>query len=629
MPKPCPVCGSKKWRKDAVSGSAICEDGHVFQDFRSENLVVESSAYALQRRSLKKGPRRNKRREKGDVNRKYYWGDDAEYLKIQALQLLLRLQVQALKPMWSLPDAFEQVVKELWAYQLAIAPLPSLPTDLGNKANGRTGGQEDERILGDDAKSVGSENDSATEGESELDTEVDDAALEAEMMAQLSSDSSFESDVSHNTRRGRSTQKHRWKRRRGLQIQDTLVTLGVAFWILRIPLLSADLESLINLNRIPYIDYGYTNLIPENMKSHMNRELRQALSPRSSPRPVLLHKHCSVFARVLIRHFHVVIPEANISLLAWRLLYTLGGTPTTYCQVMNLLALLDVNLYLTFRRATKVIRKSSQTARPDTPDITYERRSLYDDVWLPEVSVASALIIVMKMTYGLDDALRPVMTWTDPVVGLPHHEEWIKELEGLLASASLSGESNQQTRPDFTAMDVDEIDRYLDVSQNILLKDHEMPEDPMFPLPLSKNALPDLAPHPGIFRHWTQGDLTEPSSAPTNVPNKDLPLLPAEQLRMYDADDLAGTLPRSYDVLLQSCAAITGVDSCHLAKCVQVFERRLERIRAERVAREHLHSRAKSLSRRNSGVGQPRRSVSSADLRGTSTEIDNGSASAM
>jgi len=31
MPKACPVCGSRKWRKDGVTGNAICEDGHVFQ----------------------------------------------------------------------------------------------------------------------------------------------------------------------------------------------------------------------------------------------------------------------------------------------------------------------------------------------------------------------------------------------------------------------------------------------------------------------------------------------------------------------------------------------------------------------------------------------------------------------
>jgi hypothetical protein len=36
-----------------------------------------------------------------------YHGAEAEYLKLQAFQLMLRLQVQELRALWGLPDAFE------------------------------------------------------------------------------------------------------------------------------------------------------------------------------------------------------------------------------------------------------------------------------------------------------------------------------------------------------------------------------------------------------------------------------------------------------------------------------------------------------------------------------------------
>lgn len=36
-----------------------------------------------------------------------YFGDDAEYLRLQALQVLLRTQVRAVKKLWDLPDVFE------------------------------------------------------------------------------------------------------------------------------------------------------------------------------------------------------------------------------------------------------------------------------------------------------------------------------------------------------------------------------------------------------------------------------------------------------------------------------------------------------------------------------------------
>lgn len=36
-----------------------------------------------------------------------YQGNDAEWLKLQALQHLLRLQVQALSKLWNLPEMYE------------------------------------------------------------------------------------------------------------------------------------------------------------------------------------------------------------------------------------------------------------------------------------------------------------------------------------------------------------------------------------------------------------------------------------------------------------------------------------------------------------------------------------------
>jgi len=38
--KACPVCGSNKWRKDAISGNAACEEGHVFQVSSRDRMTV-------------------------------------------------------------------------------------------------------------------------------------------------------------------------------------------------------------------------------------------------------------------------------------------------------------------------------------------------------------------------------------------------------------------------------------------------------------------------------------------------------------------------------------------------------------------------------------------------------------
>ena len=36
-----------------------------------------------------------------------YHGEEGEWLKLQALQLMLRLQVQKMREIWQLPDVFE------------------------------------------------------------------------------------------------------------------------------------------------------------------------------------------------------------------------------------------------------------------------------------------------------------------------------------------------------------------------------------------------------------------------------------------------------------------------------------------------------------------------------------------
>jgi hypothetical protein len=81
---------------------------------------------------MKKAPRRNRRRELGTSNLECklsavdpdwaggdgcgcgdadteadYHGEEAEWLKMEAIQLALRYQVQALRKLWSLPDVYE------------------------------------------------------------------------------------------------------------------------------------------------------------------------------------------------------------------------------------------------------------------------------------------------------------------------------------------------------------------------------------------------------------------------------------------------------------------------------------------------------------------------------------------
>ena len=171
-------------------------------------------------------------------------------------------------------------------------------------------------------------------------------------------------------------------------------------------------------------------------------------------------------------------------------------------------------------------------------------------------------------------------------------------------------------------MDLEDIDRYLDSFERVLLKDRDcvagmsnhkssfeslnVPLEHIFELPASKPMPPKLPP-PNSWAdyHFHSSSLPiGPSTVSTAVPNKYLPLLPGEKYKSYDWTDVAGTLPPSYAVVLNAAAQIVGVDTNHLAKVVEVYERRLEKVRVERGVKSRSASRGRvtgaSLQRRAS-----------------------------
>lgn len=95
---------------------------------------------------------------------------------------------------------------------------------------------------------------------------------------------------------------------------------------------------------------------------------------------------------------------------------TLIFAATTYAQVARLMALLDVNLSLQERAVeirTRAPRARAGRSRGSSPmgedeRVIYERTTKYMDTTLPELSVAAAWVILMKLAYGLDGETRCV-----------------------------------------------------------------------------------------------------------------------------------------------------------------------------------------------------------------------------
>ncbi|WVO21859.1 uncharacterized protein IAS62_003179 [Cryptococcus decagattii] len=632
MARKCPVCGSTKWKRDRITGSAICEDGHVLQDFRSELHVVDGAVnYALTRRRLAKAPRYNKRKMEGRKNQEFFHGPQAEILKLQAFQLLLRHQVHALRKLWNLPDAFEMIVKDLWTYQLLMSTLPELPPpQIPEKQEPmrpptpppipynlsefkyvfeEDGEQDsdDEVIQHPDPYQLHPDYEDSDASKSESDDEdgerEEEPDVDPEIIKRLE-ESDKEEEVDQSNVDDKKKGDTRFKRKRPLRASDTITTLVVALWIIRVPIMGLDVERLISTMAIPFIDFGHTTYIPDEMKKHMNKDVMQALTPSRSPNPVKIHDSCRLFARMLKRKYGVEIPPFNLYPVSWRIISCLGGNPTIHHMTIRLLRLMKINFRLITRHTALVTRpvrgrrlgddsisskkdgKRKWTGSPgedqrvgerkgegkeklsdnefDDDELeeeeeqegeekdrgkakgevweTYERTKMMYDELPPEVSIAAAWVIVMKMIYGLDGQPRKAIVYEDPVVGLPQEAPWLKELcerfENGLFKTRDRGPSKELN---FISMPEDELDAFLNKSEEILL-DHRapIPDASRFPLPPFKPQPPSLIPL-NTWAAYHSSLLTIPHTEISSLTHSSepFPLTPGEKIRSYSTSDRA------------------------------------------------------------------------------------------
>lgn len=142
-------------------------------------------------------------------------------------------------------------------------------------------------------------------------------------------------------------------------------------------------------------------------------------------------------------------------------------------------------------------------------------------------------------------------------------------------------------------MSEDDIDRYLDKCETILLSTHSKTTD-AGPFPL----LPPSSVPPKVQASWTAFDPTYKHPSPPTGDH----LTPGQAIESYDAQDVTGTLPKDYEVILKAGAEVIGVKAFDVGNVVELFERRLEGIRKER-----SRSRSRSKSRGGRGFSAGRR----------------------
>lgn len=182
-----------------------------------------------------------------------YHGADAEWLKVQGFQLMLRAQVQALSQLWSLPDVFEardtmtvssgadrqMIVRDLWAYHLLHVQLPLAPgtsAERGGDDSETEMHKEDDILEVDDAGGSEKEDEKSRSGSS-----TSDDGLDSDLLDQISQRSSSSSS-STSRRAALEAARRKNVTKKELHASSTLVCLIMGLWTIRYPVINADIE---------------------------------------------------------------------------------------------------------------------------------------------------------------------------------------------------------------------------------------------------------------------------------------------------------------------------------------------------------------------------------------------------
>lgn len=544
----CPVCRSRRWRKEPSSGMLVCSEGHILQGYRNETTEqAEIPQHAMRTRALKA-----QKKVTGIVlkNSDHLYGHQARVLYFQAQQLLFRLQIAALHDLWSLPAEFEGICKDVWSLHLMLLPNSSIAPH-GTKS--------------DDIPTQDSEQHSSDEGNSSVDEKRDIGVHQGDDLAMLLdnlSDASSASDEEGNVEETQTQAEERQQRPKSKPPYWThsrpsanIAILVVACWIMRIPVIYADFIRLIDDYALPYLNPIERGLLPESMVKHMNRSIKFEVSPTLSPRPLDLHHLTSRLARIFLQNHRVVVPEANVPIILLRCLRTLHLPAVFYRIIVELADLLELPLSL----------HPSLAPNPST-GLT---RQIGDNIPI-EVALACVATLSLKLVYGLDGLPYSSSSKVDSTK-LPEKSKILQEL---------SRDNDRYTqRENRTASDLSniEIDEYLDFCTRALLSNISQDEgilERIFRPPLNRAD----QMQPSSWPWLKKTDLIEKEDALHNA-DDEVTGTPeqAQQYRIYQSSDTLGLLPEEYGLVATVAARWCGVTADDIAVVVERYERRILR----------------------------------------------------
>ncbi|PWN33760.1 uncharacterized protein FA14DRAFT_65136 [Meira miltonrushii] len=496
----CPLCGSRRFRRDPDTSMVVCDQGHVLQGFREETADDGESFDPSQnlsqrtRRRLRVGGNGyvNKKRRSTAI-RGTWSAERARYLFYQCLQVILRLQIEAVKEhLPSCPgEDLEAVCRDLWAFYVSmqdkLQPQPYL------EASEDAGMQ----IKGKEKRSISMERAKQAEREAMLQEEEDESQRFDDQLRLLglaedgeetddlvSTDAGETSAVDTddeglaNGQRSGGDESRRGYVKSGAKNLTTLtciVYLGLI--TLRVPIRWNDLRLLLIEQKIPFLHAIYQ--LPRPMTKALPYRYAERLDGKKVPSIDKLH-HVSVrLANDLHNKFSIKFPEMNALPMLWRCTQDLLLPPTVYCAAKRLIAYCEIPLV--------AVQESCSTLSLDQekPPQRNRKASLMLDGRLAvslqytsvprEVVLMASLILMIKMRYGLDGEER----FEEPQIadiwsGCPPLDPWLAALEVQQAR----GETQFPALADPDSVKIDEmtndqLDAYLDYAEDkLILEDH-------------------------------------------------------------------------------------------------------------------------------------------------------------
>lgn len=147
-------------------------------------------------------------------------------------------------------DSLQVIVRDLWAYQIAITPAVSPPwldpSGLGNQAGLESPGRHEgvrenaDEVMGDEGSDGESTNDGSDSGSSR--EERSDPEVDPELLAMLSEGDGCDKEEGPMREVSPGQEITHWRRRRRLKVSDTIATLALALWVLRWPVSFIQIE---------------------------------------------------------------------------------------------------------------------------------------------------------------------------------------------------------------------------------------------------------------------------------------------------------------------------------------------------------------------------------------------------